>query len=590
MFVRYVQIFFLLVCLTTVKAQQPFLLNNNEHSRWESFTVLQDNGYAIQQLATDTTLHFNAPQPIKNVAANSYYWIKFIATNPSSKATNLYAWVFPQFENELFYFDKDSHSWKSNKAGLGVVNKERRYGMMPFAVEGKSTDTFYVKVFTGKLAPSKNAIQFGLHFYSEASHKSKEQFMLLLWIATLVVLVIFFVYNLYIYLTLKDATYLYYLIIVASGIIYITAINQFFNILLPIRNYTIDVTSNGIVFFCDLNNVCIQIAIIGVMFGYIQFTKKYIQLSYYLPKFNIALTYIQNVFIATVAINTFLTATGILYTDRHFLKVENYSIMLIILLLFVVGILVMRKGVQQAKYFLIANSLPLIIMLALAAYFVINTTYGNGAVLLPNIALVVQTLTFAIALVWRIKSLKNELIDTQEVSKSLENKFALLAQRNQEIELENKEIANNIALHIHQKETLQVKLDANQRELASNTLYLLQKNEVLAGLQKQITQLSNQQSTHAQKQAYKEIKSTLQNSVQLDNEWDKFKIHFEQVHPNFFTELEKKYPYLTAYEIRLCAYLHLKMATKEIAALLNIDANSVHRAKTRLKKKMNIQV
>ena len=81
-------------------------------------------------------------------------------------------------------------------------------------------------------------------------------------------------------------------------------------------------------------------------------------------------------------------------------------------------------------------------------------------------------------------------------------------------------------------------------------------------------------------------KSTLQDNLHLDTDWNKFRIHFEQVHPNFFEELQSKYPTLTQNEQRLCAYFHINLSTKEIATLLNIDPASVRRAKTRLVKKM----
>jgi len=63
---------------------------------------------------------------------------------------------------------------------------------------------------------------------------------------------------------------------------------------------------------------------------------------------------------------------------------------------------------------------------------------------------------------------------------------------------------------------------------------------------------------------------------------------FEQVHPNFFKELQAKYPSLTKNELRLYSYFHINLGTKEIASLLNIDPASVSRAKTRLYKKMAI--
>lgn len=66
----------------------------------------------------------------------------------------------------------------------------------------------------------------------------------------------------------------------------------------------------------------------------------------------------------------------------------------------------------------------------------------------------------------------------------------------------------------------------------------------------------------------------------------KFKIDFDRSHPGFFERQKIQYDYLTNNEMWLLAYLHLKLSTREIAVLLNIDPASVRRAKTRLYKKM----
>ena len=84
------------------------------------------------------------------------------------------------------------------------------------------------------------------------------------------------------------------------------------------------------------------------------------------------------------------------------------------------------------------------------------------------------------------------------------------------------------------------------------------------------------------------IKDILQSNLYLDGDWNKFKLHFEQVHPYFFQELQAKYPKLTKNELRLLSYFHINLSTKEIAALLNIDPASVRTAKTRLYKKMGV--
>jgi DNA-binding NarL/FixJ family response regulator len=85
----------------------------------------------------------------------------------------------------------------------------------------------------------------------------------------------------------------------------------------------------------------------------------------------------------------------------------------------------------------------------------------------------------------------------------------------------------------------------------------------------------------------KNIEAVIKNNLYLDDDWERFRIHFEDVHPDFFKKLEAEHPTLTKNEVRLCAYFHINLSTKEIANLLNIDPASVRKAKMRLNKKMN---
>ncbi|TAG87716.1 MAG: hypothetical protein EAZ20_10045, partial [Bacteroidetes bacterium] len=257
----------------------------------------------------------------------------------------------------------------------------------------------------------------------------------------------------------------------------------------------------------------------------------------------------------------------------------------IVLLLLGVAVLAYRVNHSLARYFLIANTVPLLLILSLAVYFAVFTFYGKGARLLPSMAIVSQALAFAVALVARINMLKEELKQKQMEAQTLQTENEQMVSRNKFIALENEYILAEIALEKNQKEELQAKLEANQRELSSNTLYLYQKNEMLLGLKKQIERLSQQSDTQ-HTEAIREIKVTIQNNFQLEADWDRFKLHFEQVHPTFFQDLLTQCPELTPYDLRLSAYLHLNMSTKEIATLLSIAPESVRKAKMRLNKKL----
>ena len=57
----------------------------------------------------------------------------------------------------------------------------------------------------------------------------------------------------------------------------------------------------------------------------------------------------------------------------------------------------------------------------------------------------------------------------------------------------------------------------------------------------------------------------------------------------FQEQLKRQFPFLTAYDLRLCSYLRANLSTKEIATLLNITPDSAKKAKHRLRKKMNLK-
>lgn len=75
-----------------------------------------------------------------------------------------------------------------------------------------------------------------------------------------------------------------------------------------------------------------------------------------------------------------------------------------------------------------------------------------------------------------------------------------------------------------------------------------------------------------------------------DNATDEFKHYFDKVHPDFYFELETRYPDLTARDIRLCALLMLGLSTKEIAAITYREVRSVESARNRLRKKLGLDM
>lgn len=71
---------------------------------------------------------------------------------------------------------------------------------------------------------------------------------------------------------------------------------------------------------------------------------------------------------------------------------------------------------------------------------------------------------------------------------------------------------------------------------------------------------------------------------------EEFKRSFEHISPNFYLTLSERFPDLTARDLRLCAFLHLGLTTKEIAALTYREVRSVESARNRLRKKLGLEL
>lgn len=575
------------LCYYSATAQQPFTLSNNVSDKVTSYGLTIDNNYTINDLVNNNKVQFIENDAIQ-LSKSLQYWLRLIINNNNEYAEDSKIWIHPQLNNTLYYYNYNQQQWIAVQAGLEIAQRARLTGYMDCKLQAKKIDTLYIKLNLNKLKNFTSSFKPKIYLDKAEPIKEQESFYKQIWIATLLIVCCFLLYHLYLYYNLRDKIYLYYSIIQIGGIVYITTFHHFLNALFPYRKFSVKLLPNGFLYYYDTNNFVLHFSILAILYGFMQLTRVYLQTTYTLQKFDKYLRLFFGIYAIQAIISSVITYTNIFYVDYYTIFYDNILIALFLLFIVFGGILAWRKRVIGAKYFLLANIVPLSLMFSLALYFTIYKFNSQSIALLPSFAVVSQAVAFAIAIVWRVNNIKAQLQILQTDIAKTQQDYQTLVEKNKIIEHENAHIQQKMALEITQKEQLQNQLENNQRELASNTLYILQKNELLQGLQKQIQQLIQQQATHSQKQVFKEIKNTLQNSVQLDNDWDKFKLHFEQVHPNFFKELEEKHPNLTPYEVRLSAYLHLKMSAKEIATLLNIDANSVHRAKTRLKKKMQL--
>jgi len=138
-----------------------------------------------------------------------------------------------------------------------------------------------------------------------------------------------------------------------------------------------------------------------------------------------------------------------------------------------------------------------------------------------------------------------------------------------------------------ERRRLNMELEIKNKELASNVMTLIRKNEILSGIGDKLMNIQNDAVKEETKFAIKKIARELQKST--DNEiWDEFEIRFKQVHGEFYNKLLKQFPNLSPNEHRLCAFLRLNMTTKEISELTGQRIDTLEIARWRLRKKLKI--
>lgn len=179
------------------------------------------------------------------------------------------------------------------------------------------------------------------------------------------------------------------------------------------------------------------------------------------------------------------------------------------------------------------------------------------------------------------------------VSKRIQNQKEVLraeqARTLKEKEAEYKRSKEKSEAEIIRLRNEKLKADINHKtsELASATMHLVQKGEILSDLKNNLKKLLPNIDQENQRKVNQLIKAIDEDS-RLDGDWDQFEIHFDQVHENFLKRLREEYPILTPKDQKLCAYLRMNLTTKEIAPLMNISVRGVEISRYRLRKKLDI--
>lgn len=137
-----------------------------------------------------------------------------------------------------------------------------------------------------------------------------------------------------------------------------------------------------------------------------------------------------------------------------------------------------------------------------------------------------------------------------------------------------------------ERDSLFKDLELKNKELSTNVMYLIKKNEYMNDISGRLSDLVFELKD-ANKAPVRKVIHDIQTDADNDTRQE-FELRFQQVHTDFFSGLQKRFQSLTPGELKICAFLRLNMTTKDISSITGQTTRSIEVTRSRIRKKMNI--
>lgn len=146
-----------------------------------------------------------------------------------------------------------------------------------------------------------------------------------------------------------------------------------------------------------------------------------------------------------------------------------------------------------------------------------------------------------------------------------------------------------------EQELLQLEEDKVKSELrhtnnllAASTMNLVVKNEFIETIKEKLVEVNRVEKKGKNNQVLEQIIKDIDTTLRLQEDWEQFEHHFDQVHGDFLSRLRDEFHELSPNEQKLCAFLRLNLNTKDMANLMGVTTRGVEVARYRLRKKLRL--
>jgi DNA-binding CsgD family transcriptional regulator len=133
----------------------------------------------------------------------------------------------------------------------------------------------------------------------------------------------------------------------------------------------------------------------------------------------------------------------------------------------------------------------------------------------------------------------------------------------------------------HKQQMAQAEVAAAREQMLLFKQNVIEKTNLIEKLQDQV---KDKETTAEQLQILDEL---TQHTILTEDDWDKIKKLFEKIYPGFFKKLREKTNDITIAEQRMAALTKMNLTTRQTATMLGISVDSVHKARQRLRQRLN---
>jgi len=138
------------------------------------------------------------------------------------------------------------------------------------------------------------------------------------------------------------------------------------------------------------------------------------------------------------------------------------------------------------------------------------------------------------------------------------------------------------------KQKTQQKLETKQRDIIIKASKLQQKNDQLIQIQNELKKQTKLIENPVERCHFDIVVSSVNSALNHKGYWKEFEKEFVDVFPSFIEELSRKFPKLTATDLKFCAYQKMNHSTKDIAMLTGLSVRSVESRRYRLRQKLGL--